>query len=548
MRKLNVFPIVVVVLLSSCSSRVAHSPECERYLKRLDETIEHRADFEKGKAARIASFWTEYYVSEDIDEKYDALKNIFDEYSRYDVDSALYCAHLKEQLAARSGNYDLISDAALDLADRYVVSGSYFGAQEQIKKLDTLRLSKSMWNKYCVTRYQIYHGLAKIERDSLRLIEHRNKERFYINLSRKYMHKEQVDEIALSTRENLDSARYDKARQVVFDRLHSCKVNDREKAALYYWLAKTYGAQGDKDKEIMNYAISSDYDKKAPVKASRSMVNLARLMYEAEEYDRAFNYLITAYNDAIQSDARVALTEINRLLPEVITKYDDMVARRNRALRDGLVASVVMILALCILVFYVYRERVKIHRMQDKIIKNNAEIKEQNAKILRRNVRLREANQIKVTYIGKYLSMFSEHIDSMERYRSQLRNVAKSQNLDDIQKALRSNEFIDVERDALYKEFDATFLGIFPDFVEQLNNLLQDDCHIGENLEPGTLSNELRIFALIKLGITESATIAKFLKKSPSTIYNYRVKLRNAAKDDRDDFEERLMKIGQVIQ
>ena len=161
--------------------------------------------------------------------------------------------------------------------------------------------------------------------------------------------------------------------------------------------------------------------------------------------------------------------------------------------------------------------------------------------------KLKEANDIKDSYMGRYLSMFSNHIGSLERYRSSLRVVAKTMDLKEIQQALKSDEFIDAERESLYQEFDRAFLGLFPDFVAQLNALLQEDKRIGLNLSEGKLSNELRIFALIRLGVNESAQIAQFLKKSPSTIYNYRVKLRNAAFCPNQEFEERLMEIGKDV-
>ena len=167
-----------------------------------------------------------------------------------------------------------------------------------------------------------------------------------------------------------------------------------------------------------------------------------------------------------------------------------------------------------------------------------------NAQLEEHVDQLKESNQIKDTYLGRYLSMFSEHIDSLERYRSKLRVTAKSKDFEDILQALKSDAFIDKERKVLHDEFDATFLGVFPDFVGRLNGMLREDARIGEELPKGKLSNELRIFALIRLGVTESAKISQFLKKSPSTIYNYRVKLRNAALCDRDDFEKKLMEIG----
>ena len=141
------------------------------------------------------------------------------------------------------------------------------------------------------------------------------------------------------------------------------------------------------------------------------------------------------------------------------------------------------------------------------------------------------------------MSMFSDHINSLERYRSNLRVTAKSMDITSIQAALRSNEFIDAERHVIYQEFDNMFLGLFPDFVEQFNALLEPDKRIGEDLPAGALSNELRVFALIRLGVTESSAIASFLRKSLSTVYNYRVKARNAAIGDRDTFEARIMQI-----
>ena len=157
---------------------------------------------------------------------------------------------------------------------------------------------------------------------------------------------------------------------------------------------------------------------------------------------------------------------------------------------------------------------------------------------------LKEANDIKDICLGRYLSMFSNQISSLERYRSALRITSKSRDMNDILQALKSDDFIDNERKLLYEEFDETFLAAFPNFVSKLNSLLREDARIGEHLKPGRLNNELRIFALIRLGVTESSKIASFLKKSPSTVYNYRVKLRNACVCGYDNFEKKLMEIG----
>ena len=246
--------------------------------------------------------------------------------------------------------------------------------------------------------------------------------------------------------------------------------------------------------------------------------------------ERAYTYIVRAYEDATRSDARTALDEINQSQPGIIASYEKLEQRRQRQLKAFLAVTILILTALGFALLRLYRNHKRIGRMQRQILENVE--------------RLKESNQIKDTYLGRYLSMFSEHIDALERYRSRLRVTAKSKDLDDILRVLKSDAYIDTERKTLYDEFDATFLGVFPDFVNQLNGLLREEDRIGQDLPEGKLSNELRIFALIRLGVTESAQIARFLKKSPSTVYNYRVKLRNAAACDRDEFEKRLMEIG----
>ena len=91
--------------------------------------------------------------------------------------------------------------------------------------------------------------------------------------------------------------------------------------------------------------------------------------------------------------------------------------------------------------------------------------------------------------------------------------------------------------------FDKAFLKLYPKFVEQFNGLLREDARI--ELKKGKLLNtELRIFALIRLGITQSSDIASMLRYSVNTIYNYRAQIKNSALGDRDNFEERIKEIG----
>ena len=159
------------------------------------------------------------------------------------------------------------------------------------------------------------------------------------------------------------------------------------------------------------------------------------------------------------------------------------------------------------------------------------------------NHTLSEANYIKEEYIGRYMDQCSTYLDKMDLYRRSLNKIAAAGRVEELYKAIKSSQFLDEELKEFYANFDVTFLQLFPSFVEDFNALLTEPMQP----KPGELLNtELRIFALIRLGITDSTKIAQFLRYSVTTIYNYRTRVRNKAVGERDEFEAKVMQIGKV--
>ena len=520
-----------VFLLSACRPETDRRPGWEKALTELDNSLAQEESISQMHRARLADLRIQLKFTVAPQARYRLCDRIFDEYIRFDVDSALRYAHLKERIAEESGDTELRLDAALDLAQRYLISGMYHTALETVDAADTTKARfPRLQASYCQTLNSIYHGMALAAKDPELSARFRAGELLYQQRSRAALTEDMLDYYTVGADMEIQEGHPERARQMLTEHLGEEGLSDQDKAILHYWIAKTYREEDDPENELMHYAISANYDQIAPVKASRSLIRLSRILYDRGDLERAYNYIVRAYEDATRSDARTGLDEINQSLPAIIASYEKMEQHRKRQLQGFLAVTILFLAALGLFLFLLNRDRKRIGRMQREI-QGNVD-------------RLKESNQIKDTYLGRYLSMFSEHIDALERYRSGLRVTAKSKDLDDILRVLKSDAYIDTERKTLYDEFDATFLGVFPDFVNQLNGLLREEARIGEDLPPGKLSNELRIFALIRLGVTESAKIAHFLKKSPSTVYNYRVKLRNAAACDRDEFEKRLMEIG----
>ena len=218
-----------------------------------------------------------------------------------------------------------------------------------------------------------------------------------------------------------------------------------------------------------------------------------------------------------------------------------------------------MLIFICLLslfliacIVYVYlqlkklsKARKSLHSANKQLHNLNIELSRHNDKFKSINSELHEANILKETYISHFLDICSVYINKLEKFQNSLNKRAMERNLDELYKMLKSKEMINNELKELYEMFDNIFLHLYPDFGEQCNELQIKEERI-ELKQNEMLTPELRIFALIRLGITDSSKIAGFLHYSPTTIYNYRTRARNKAAGQRDQFENMVMKIGVI--
>ena len=158
------------------------------------------------------------------------------------------------------------------------------------------------------------------------------------------------------------------------------------------------------------------------------------------------------------------------------------------------------------------------------------------------NRQISKADKVKDAYIMDFLQGLSEQVASIRAQDNRFRNLLKQGKSDQLFRELAISERSEKALEDFYRKFDETFLALYPDFVDQFNALLQEDARLVP--PPGRLTTELRIFALIRLGVDDSKKIATMLDYSVSTIYNYKVSVKNAALGDRDKFEEQVKMIG----
>lgn len=173
----------------------------------------------------------------------------------------------------------------------------------------------------------------------------------------------------------------------------------------------------------------------------------------------------------------------------------------------------------------------------------NQLLSDTNEQLRQAIIHLNDSNRVKDVYIGKFLTICSEYIDKLDNYRIKVNRKLKANQYNDLLRMTGSEQLKENELKELFNNFDAIFLRLFPSFTNDFNALLRPE----ERIVPpanNQLNTDLRIFALIRLGIDESSRIAEFLHYSPNSIYAYRARIKNKALGNRDDFEKQVKEIG----
>lgn len=535
--------LALVSVLSGCCSE--KDRQIRDTLKELDDVISRQEEIESAKDSYIELIKGRYSEAMSPDEKYTILDELYNEYYNYNIDSAIFYARTKLDIAFDAAEQDLVDDAILDIADRYVMSGMYLAAHDIISEISADRLDVLLVPRYYHIWHSLYTGLEDGCDDPVQKTEYRKLKQQYREQLFSLLGKDDISRLYVMADIYVDEGRADK----LLDTLNA-KFNEdipiHDKAVLSYIYANISDSYGHDDDATLYFAKSAIFDLMTPVHEYKSLYELASKLYDAGDIKRAYRYISRSINDAITANALINIQSINRSLPIISRSYHTQMLHNRRQL--SVLSGILGIMAVLLIgaVIVTLKEQRKARQAEKRTSEINEELKAINRKMEEYILLLKESNNIKEIYIGRYIDLCSEYIGRMERYRSMLNRTARTEGFEAVRNALKSSEFIDKELNEFYEQFDATFLQLFPDFIKDLNSLLQPDKRIELKTRDGIMTTELRIFALIRLGITDSVKIAEFLRRSVSTVYNYRVKMRNAALNSREDFEKQIMGIGKL--
>lgn len=537
--------IILFLAMFLCCVFMAHSQGLNSVFKRLDEIIDNRPTYIAKKETALKEMRTKASYASGK-EKFDLYVDLFNEYRVFRADSALHYGEMCEQLAIAHNDQEELQCSQILKAVGLGILGMYNEAHALLDSLGKIYPSNQVlyyttmtdiisWQSEFVSNKDVklmYRNQSSLYRDSLiaatenELFKNHNK-----SISLMGKDNAQAKTIALSTLQSLPEG-HDSIRYITNE------------------LALIYSLEEKRDSSEYYYALSAISDMECGVREHSSLINLTIMLYEDGDIDRAYKYMNQCFADASECIATLRTLEMSQKMPQILEAYHKKIRNNQRVL--FFISIIILILAFVIAMDWlrIHRYSRKLRAAQKDILGMNENLKKANEKLAwslqkEKQVRLKleESNRIKDTYLANYMRDCSCFIDKLDNYRKSLQQLAMRNNTEKLFDAIRSTDFIDKEIDNFYKGFDETFLSVFPTFVEEFNLLLKPEGRIIPS-GPKRLTTELRIFALIRLGITDSNDIASFLRHSVKTIYNYRTKMRNMSLGNRNELEEKLKEIG----
>lgn len=553
--------VMIILLWFGMSTAVSAvhptAASIDSILQCIDEAISVSDQYVQKKKERIAYLKSRADQAETLSAKYELTYQLYAEYLPFVNDSAIYylerCSDIAIQMGDDSKAGGCLSLTALCCSN----AGMYVESEAILKTINPEKLHGIDLGLYYYASGHISSELAYYGKFENMRRQYAETSTNYFLLAQNYLpagHKYHNQ-----CREMLAQGRKDFRQALAINNewLHNVKPGSAEYALISYYRYFDYKALGDSIQMMYSLGESVLADIRNAVMDQGSMWEMANLLIANGDVDRSYRYICFTSDCADRFGSRQRLSYISPLLSRIAQVYKAKEERSNHSLRYTITAIGILSLLLLIALVYVHRKRNQLAITRDHLALSNNQLQDTNAQLsslnnqlsslnsqlTTLNSQLSEANRVKDEYVGRFLRLCSIYIDRLEDIRKKVIKRVKNKQYTELVELTRSVEFSNKESNELYANFDTAFLQLFPTFVDDFNALLKPQNRITQP-DNNTLNTPIRIFALIRLGISDSSKIADFLHYSVNTIYNYRANIKNGAVGDRTEFEDKVKKIG----
>ena len=516
----------------------------------LDLTIQEHETYVAQRESRIKHLKElTHGIEPNSAEQYNLNSQIYKEYKAFICDSAIHYLNENIRIAERLRDTDRKIESQLQLSLLLSSTGMYKESLDVLESVDRRKIIPRLIADYYTCFDHVYGELGVYTQDKTFSGRYWSISQAYRDSLYAILPPESEEYLLMREASFRDQHQYEDALKVNDLRLTKIEPYTPQYAMATYHRSLIYKYSNDSLGEKRNLCLSAISDIRSAIKDHASLWMLAQLLYEDGDMERAYQYMRFSWNATKFYNARLRSWQSADVLSLIDKTYQAMIEKQNDRLQQNLLLITALLVLLIVALGYIYRQMKKLADARNHLqVANkqlnglNEELRQMNSCLSSTNIELSESNQIKEEYIARFIKLCSTYINRLDAYRRMVNKKVSAGQIAELLKITRSQDALDEELEELYANFDTAFLHLFPNFVGKFNDLLQEN----EQILPkkGELLNtELRIFALIRLGIEDSSQIAEFLRYSVNTIYNYRAKVRNKARGSREDFDDLVRKI-----
>lgn len=561
-----ILSLFVVQHAQSQSQPIEFDEPTQSLLCTLDDVImNHKMQYREQRLKQINQLKVQARSATGYN-KYNLYKEIFDLYSHFQTDSAqVYICKMRQLPAYKT---DVVMQATLHIAQAEIMAVSALYA-EALNELDKVprslinaehielrlyyyRIKRTIYGWMCTyytkasEQHQLWEEKTMNYRDSLLSVE------TIKNLNR---------DIVLADKYN---ALGQPQKAINMLKPYAAQASEATPHPyVCFTLAQAYLLKGNRAKGVYYLTLTAIADLHNATCEYQALPMLAQILFDNGDVERAYSYLLCSMEDASYCKAGLRSIEASNIFPIIDKQYKQREKEQRQRDHVLMYALVALSFVLIGVVLYLRKQMQKLREMRHQQTRNNAELAAANQRMHEANEKLQAALQevkntneelqntysqlrmtdkVKEEYIARYLNRCRMYLDQLAGFRSSTLRLIKNRHFEEVANQLKRDLNAKVEQTQFYADFDAAFLTLFPDFVSSFNALLQPEHQLTVK-KNGLLNTELRIYALIRLGIHDTTRIAHFLDYSTATVYNYRSKIRNKAICPPEEFEELVGKL-----
>ena len=531
-------------LMLGLSTILSAKEPTRQLLRELDAALANASTYE-GYFQQRADVLRQMLAGKNTPEQeYEIRKKLASEFASYSLDSTIVHLDRNRALARQLGDAYRQAETDFALAREYAMAGYHSDALDILSGYRLEAIPPGLEYAFFEVSNYLYGELAAYSSNNAQYWQKKDMYRVSMLPFLEEGSYEWYDLQRVQAESDRDK---EKALEYALKALEVTEPNSRTYARAAFFVS-VY--QKDPDEEIAWLARSALADVLCANKDYASLNTLAERLYRQGDIDRAFKYAADhGMPDALFFGGKLRPWQIAQFFPALEQAYAAKNARHTRQMWMLIGLAGLLLIALGALLFYLSRRqrvlvrtRKALEEEKARVDRRNQTLQDVNEQLQALNNELQESSKVRQEYIALYLQNLSENISTSRQYKNHVLKYIRRGNDKYLIEEIEALPPIEDDIREFYQMFDRTFINLYPDFVDEFNALLAD----GDAIVPkgdDILTPELRVFALIKLGITESSKIAALLHYSANTVYNYRAKIKNKARGDRELFEDAVQAI-----